>query len=141
MITPGEPARRHRFTGLIAPAAILVAAAIAFAAGPAGPDHRRAVFFAAAVCLAGAVGAWFVGQWPATTPSGRVTASLGATALRLFPALLALGWLQAGRSDLTIANAGGLLVVFYLVALAADLVRTIMESAGAGRRPRDREAI
>ncbi|MFN6191650.1 MAG: hypothetical protein ACK48S_12065 [Planctomycetia bacterium] len=136
----GRPWRR-RFAGLIAPIALAAAAAIALAVGPADPGHRRAVAFAASVCLIGTLGAWIVGQWPARTPWGRVAASLGATALRLFPALLALGWLQTGGSDLTVAGAGGMLVVFYLVALAADLVRTMMEASRTGRPTGKDEAI
>jgi hypothetical protein len=136
-----EPPHRRRLGGLLAPVAVLAAAGAALALGPAGPGHVRAVTFAAAICLAGSVAAWGVGQWPATAPAARVTASLGATALRLFPALLGLGWLQAGSPDLRASGAGELLVVFYLVALAVDLVRTIMGISGAGRRPREDKAI
>ncbi|MFM7245310.1 MAG: hypothetical protein ACKO40_14220 [Planctomycetaceae bacterium] len=117
---------RGRLAGLVAPAAVILAAAVALARGPAGPEHRRAVAFAATVCLTGTIGACVAGLWPASTPSGRVTTALAAICLRLFPALLGLGWLQGGGSDLRAANAGEYLVVFYLVSLAADLVRIIM---------------
>lgn len=127
--------------GLIAPLAILAAAAVAILWGPAEPGHRRAVVFAATVCLMGTVAAGLAGRWPATSPSGRVTASLAATALRIFPALIALGWLQAGGEDLRASHGGELLVAFYLVALAVDLVRTIMGATEAARRPRDRNTI
>jgi hypothetical protein len=131
----------HRFGPLVSLLAILAAAATALAFGPGGADHRRAVLFAATVCMAGGLGAWLVGLRQATTPAGRVTASLAAVSLRLFPALVALAWLQTAGVELRAAGAGELLVFFYLVALAADLVRTIMEGSGkAGRRCTD-EAI
>jgi hypothetical protein len=73
---------------------------------------------------------------PATTPSARVAMGLAASGLRLFPALIALAWLQAGGRDLRDAGAGGLLVAFYLLALAVDVAGTIME-ARRDRRPAD----
>jgi hypothetical protein len=130
-----------RFGGLIGPAAVVGAAAAALALAPSDPPRRHAVGFAAAICLTGSVAAWLIGFWPATTPSGRVTAGLAATCLRLFPALLGLGWLQAGGGDLAAAGAGENLVIFYLVSLAAELVRTIMSVAVQPRRPRHDEVI
>lgn len=130
-----------RFGGLIAPAAVVVAAAAALALAPAGPEPRRAIAFAAGICLTGALAAWLVGCWPARTPSGRVAAGLAATGLRLFPALVGLGWLQAGGKDLAAAGAGENLVIFYLVSLAAELVRTIMAAVAEPRRPRQDEVI
>ncbi|MEX0671220.1 MAG: hypothetical protein WD060_12280 [Pirellulales bacterium] len=118
---------------LVITAAILViASAIAFGCGWTSPDRLRAIAFAATVCFTGACGAWLVGFWPAATPSARVTASLGTVALRIFPALFALGWLQVAGADLRAAGAGELLVVFYLAALAADVIRTIIHRDQAG---------
>jgi len=136
MTVPGS-----RFGGLVGPAAVMAAAGVALAIGPPGDAHRRAVGFAAASCLAGSIAAWLAGCWPATTPSARVTAALAATVLRLFPALLALGWLQTGGAELAAAGAGESLVVFYLASLAAELVRTIMAGTARSRPPRDDEVI
>lgn len=126
---------------IIALPAILAAAAGSLAFGPGDPDHRRAVLFAAAVCLGGNVGAWLVGLRQTTTPAGRVTASLAAISLRLFPALVALAWLQTADVGLRAAGAGELLVFFYLTALAVDLLRTIMEAFRKAPRPGSDEAI
>lgn len=136
MMVAGE-----RLGGLIVPAAVVAAAAAALALAPRDPAHRHAVGFAAGICLTGAIAAWLVGFRPATTPSGRVTAGLAATGLRLFPALLGLGWLQAGGGDLVAAGAGENLVIFYLVSLAAELVRTIISASAQSRRPRQDEVI
>jgi hypothetical protein len=130
-----------RLGGLIAPAAVAVAAAGALAVAPPGPEPRRAIAFAACVCLTGSIAAWLVGCWPVTTPSARVTAGLAATGLRLFPALVGLGWLQAGGKDLAAAGAGERLVIFYLVSLAAELARMIMGRGPGPRRPRPDEVI
>lgn len=132
---------RGRLGGLIAPAAVVAAAAAALALAPPDPEPRRAITFAAGVCLTGSIAAWAVGCWPARTPSARVAAGLAATGLRLFPALVGLGWLQAGGADLAAAGAGGHLLIFYLVSLAAELVRTIMAVVAEPRRPRQDKAI
>lgn len=119
--------------GLLVTAAILtLASAIAVGSGWTEPERIRAIAFAATICFVGAIGAWFVGLWPVTTPSARVTASLGAVALRIFPALVALGWLQVAGADLRAAGAGELLVIFYLAALAAEVIRTIMRCRQTG---------
>jgi hypothetical protein len=127
--------------GLIAPLAVVAAAAATLAVDPLSPAHRRAVAFAAVTCLAGTTGAWVAGCWPVTTPAARVTASLGAIALRIFPALLALGWLQTEGHGLRAASAGQMLVGFYLIALAADLFRTIMDASRIARRRGEDESI
>ena len=108
-------------------------ALLATAAGSGRPGHGRAVGFAATVCLTGAVAGWMVTVRPALTPMGRVTASLASLSLRLFPALMALGWLQAGGRDLRAAGAADLLVIFYLAMLAAEIVRTIIMSSRESR--------
>jgi len=136
----GSPVRRTAGP-LASMLALLAVAGAAAALGPDRPDYRRAVVFAAAVCLTGCLGAWLVALRPAVTPAGRVAASLSVTALRIFPALLALGWLQAGGAALRDAGGGELLAVFYLAALAADLGRTIMDSRGPARARRRDDAI
>jgi hypothetical protein len=140
MMPAGGPAA-GRLGGLIAPLVVVAAAAVTLAFDPLSPAHRRAVAFAALACLAGTIGAWVAGCWPVTTPAARVTASLGAIGLRIFPALLALGWLQTEGQDLQAASAGEMLVGFYLLALAADLIRTIMGASRTARRPGDDESI
>lgn len=130
-----------RLGGLIAPAAIVAAAAAALALTPPDEQSRQAIAFAAGVCLTGAIAASLAGCWPARSPSARVSAGLAATGLRLVPALVGLGWLQAAGADLAAAGAGECLVVFYLVSLAAELVRTIMAAVAEPRRPRQDEVI
>jgi hypothetical protein len=53
--------------------------------------------------------------------------------LRIFPALVALGWLQTpAGSRLREAGAGEMLLAFYLAVLAADVILNIMGSGGGG---------
>lgn len=130
-----------RLGPLIALPAILAAALAAVVFGPGDAGHRQAVLFAATVCLAGSLGAWLVGRQPASTPAGRVTTALAAISLRLFPALVALAWLQTGGAELRAAGGGELLVFFYLAALAADLIRTIMGGSRVAQRPGPDEVI
>lgn len=128
--------------GLAIPAAVVAAAALlATATGSGRPGHGRAIAFASTVCLVGAVAGWVVTLRPVTTPMGRVTAALAGVSLRLFPALLALGWLQAGGADLRAAGAAELLVIFYLAMLAGEIVRAIMGSRGSQSRSRGDGAI
>ncbi len=123
---------------LTAPATTLTV--VALAAGVAlvrggGPGHPQAVAFAAGVCVAGGIAGWLVCLRPAVSASTRVAAVLGTVAVRILPALLGLAWLQKDGGELRTAGAGGLLVAFYLAALAADLIRTILESRGGGSGP------
>ena len=130
----GPPAAGLGLASLAIPVTVIaVAALFATAAGSGRPGHGRAVGFAATVCLTGAVAGWMVTVRPALTPMGRVTASLASLSLRLFPALMALGWLQAGGTDLRAAGAADLLVIFYLAMLAAEIVRTIIMSSRESR--------
>jgi hypothetical protein len=122
--------RRPLATAAAAAVSLVAAVAVALALGDRGPDRIRAIVFAAGTCAAGLLASTVVLLLPATTPSARVAMALAASGLRLFPALVALGWLQAGGGDLRQAGAGGLLVAFYLVVLAADVAATIM---GRGR--------
>jgi hypothetical protein len=116
-------------------AVVAVLAVVAIVASPATPGRGRAVAFAGGVCGLGCAAAWAVGQIRPTSPAGRVTAPLAATGLRLAPALVALAWLQTGGRALADAGAGEFLVVFYLAALAADVIRMIIRGrAGARRR-------
>lgn len=133
---------RMRFSGIVLPTSVIaVAAIIALTAGPASPERTRAVGFAAGVCLVGALAAWLVTLRPATSAAGRTAASLAALSLRLFPALAALGWLQAAGGGLRTADADRYLVGFYLAMLAAEVIRAIMEGRRGLRSGGDREAI
>jgi apolipoprotein N-acyltransferase len=130
------------FKGLVIPTAVVfLAAAVALAIGPASPERTRAIGFAAGVCFAGAFAAWFVTLLPVTSAAGRVAAPLAAVSLRIFPALLALGWLQTRGAALRAAGADRFLVGFYLAMLAAEVIRAIMEGSARGRKPRKDEVI
>jgi len=122
------------FVGVVIQAAVLaVAAAIAWAAGSNQAGRAAAVGFAAAVCLGGVVGGWVAARRPGATPAARVSAALAVVALRIFPALAALGWLQTPAGGrLREAGAAGMLVAFYLAVLAVDVILNIMGSQGNG---------
>ena len=123
-----------RWTVLGGAALTAVLAAAAGLAWAAGADPR-AIAFAAAVCLVGAVGAWLLARWPTATPSMGVAKGLGAVSLRIFLPLAALGWLQAGGGELRAAGADRLLLIFYLSLLATDILLHIM---GGRNQRRDR---
>jgi hypothetical protein len=132
--TEGSSARGS-VVSLVVPLVVLAAAVLAaLVSGPPPPDGQSAVLFAAAVCGVGCVAAWAVNQPRRTSPAGRVAAPLAATSLRLAPALVALGWLQASGGGLAASGAGGYLVGFYLATLAADVIRTIMVARDEARR-------
>jgi hypothetical protein len=131
--------RRHPIAaatpaGFAIQAAVLaVAAAVARALGGDHPGRNEALGFAAAACVAGLLGGWAAAQWRGATPAARVSATLAAVGLRIFPALAALGWLQTpAGSRLREAGAGEMLLVFYLAVLAADVILNIMGSGGGG---------
>jgi hypothetical protein len=126
-----------RWGGLAASvAAIAFAAGLAWLIGPDDPGRRQALVFAATTCLVGNVAAWAISLWPAGTTAGRAVLPLAAMGLRLAPALVALGWLQASGARLRAAGAGELLVACYLAALGADVVRIIIGGRNSGPRPR-----
>lgn len=139
--TPSSPgpvseptAADRRFTAvgtavLLATAATVAAAAVAWGGGRAG--WPQSVGWAAAICLPGALAAWIVARRQAGGPAGAVASSLGAILLRIIPPLVALGWISAGRRTADSSAAGGLLVVFYLSLLAIDILLHMM---GASRR-------
>jgi len=122
--------------GIVVPLGVVAVLAVAaIVASPATPGRGQAVAFAAGVCGLGCAAAWAVGQIRSTSPAGRVTAPLAATSLRLAPALVALAWLQTGGRALADAGAGEFLVGLYLAALAAEVIRMIINGrAGARRR-------
>jgi hypothetical protein len=116
-------------------AALALAAGIALAVGWNQPQRGSAVAFAAGVCLVVVAGAWIAARRPGATPAARTAAALGVVCLRIFPALGALGWLQTRGGSLREAGAGQLLVIFYLVVLAVDLVLNIMGGRGGPAQP------
>lgn len=127
---------------VIGPLVVVAMVALAsLALGPATAGRTRAIAFAAAVCALGFLAAWAVGRSRRGTPAGRVAAALAAMSLRLMPALVALGWLQTAGGALAAEGAGGYLVIFYLAALAAEVIRTIMEERRGARRRGDTETI
>lgn len=125
----------RRSGGFRVPGAVVTALALAVAVGLAAlaGQNTSAIAFAAGVTLLGLIGSWLAARWPTTTPAARVTSGLATVALRILPALVALGWLQAGGTPLRDEGAGELLVMFYLTALAVEITRTIM--ASSRRRP------
>ena len=132
MNRPGNRIPASTFRGLVIQAAALaVASGIAWTAGADRPGRAEAVGFASSVCLGGGVAGWAVSKWRGTTPAARVSGALAVVALRIFPALAALGWLQTpAGSQLREAGAGGMLVAFYLAVLAADVILNIIGTRG-----------
>lgn len=125
------------WSGLLAAvAAILITAAAAWVIGPDSPDRRHAILFSAATCLIGSIGGGVISCQAAGTAAGRAALPLASMAFRLAPALVALGWLQAGGARLRAAGAGEILVGCYLAALGAEVARIIIRGRNPGPRPR-----
>jgi len=122
---------------LLAVATIVGSAALAFGGGR--PGWGRSVALAAAVCLPGSLAGWIVPRLAGTGPALAVAGSLAAIALRIFPPLAALAWLSAGGADSTGPEYRPLLVVFYLVLLATDILLNIMlgHAQHSGKRTPD----
>lgn len=104
--------------------AVLAVAAIgAIAMLGAGPAQLRAVALAAAVAGGGAVAGWLVAGWGWGKSAGTAVAGgLGATLVRLFPVLVALGWLMSREEGMAPGRPDLLLVFFYLLLLATDVL-------------------
>jgi len=128
-------AARHRRSWTWAGAALLVgvlAAAVACAVltGADTPGRRRAVGFAAGICLVTSLGGWLAGRAAPANPARAVGLGIGAVGLRIFPLLAALGWLQTAGESLRKDGAGEWLLIFYLLLLATDIFLHIMASGG-----------
>jgi hypothetical protein len=130
---------RGTIVGLVVLAAVLAAAAaLALALGAGRPRWPEAVAFATVVAAVGGLGGWVAARLPAANPAAAVAAGLGATALRVMPALAGLVWLADRGEPLREAGAGGLLVGFYLLLLATTIFLHIMVTPGSRtRRPND----
>jgi hypothetical protein len=110
---------------------LVVAAGVALAVGHGRPGWSRAVAFAATITALGTCGGWLASRWPSASPAAAVGGALAATLLRLLPPLAGLAWLGTGGTDLRQAGAGGLLVVFYLTALATAVFLDMIGAASA----------
>lgn len=104
---------------------------------PGGP---QAIGFAAAVCLTGGLGGWLLARQPQRTPAAAVAGGLAAITVRIMLPLATLAWLQVTDGPLTGAGAATLVLVFYLVMLATDIVLhvtagRVTRAARGGERP------
>ncbi len=116
----------------------VLAAAVAAAVVNLGADsvQLRAIAFAAGMAGLAAVSGWCMGRWGRGRPAGlAVAGGLAATLVRLLPVLAALGWILTHREGVGAGRADMLLVIFYLVLLATDVLLNIF---GGPEPPRDR---
>lgn len=129
---------RGTLIGAVALLAVLAAGVLlAFAFGDGTPPYLRAVAITATVCGSGSLAGWVIARRPYRSPAGMVAGGLAAIFFRLTLPLAALAWLQAEAHGLRDAGAGELLVGFYLLLLATDIVLNIMwsqEGRGCRRR-------
>lgn len=132
MTTPGNTARSTVVGVVLLAAAFTVAVAVALRWAGDDPLRRQSVMLAASTTACGSLVGWLVSRWGRDRGAGTaVAAGLGATLLRIAPPLAALAWLGGPGRPLRDAGAGSVLVAFYLLLLAVDIVLHIMV-------PRDR---
>ncbi len=116
----------------------VLAAGVAVAVAVLGADaaQLRAIAFAAGMAGLAAVAGWCMGRWGRGRAAGlAVAGGLAATLVRLLPVLVALGWILTHREGVGAGRADMLLVVFYLVLLATDVLLNMM---GGHEPPLDR---
>lgn len=132
MTTPGNTARSTVVGVVLLAAAFTVAVAVALRWAGDDSLRRQSVMLAASTTACGSLVGWLVARWGRDRAAGTaVAAGLGATLLRIAPPLAALAWLGGPGRPLRDAGAGSVLVAFYLLLLAVDIVLHIMV-------PRDR---
>jgi len=132
MTTPGNTARSTVVGAVLLAAAFTVAVAVSLRWAGDDPLRRQSVMLAASTTACGSLVGWLVARWGRDRGAGTaVAAGLGATLLRIAPPLAALAWLGGPGLPLRDAGAGSVLVAFYLLLLAVDIVLHIMV-------PRDR---
>lgn len=119
---------------LLAVLGIAVATALGWADGD--PRRTQATMLAAATSGCGALSGWLLARWArGQQPATAVATGLGATLLRLAPPLAALAWLSTPGNPLREVGAAGLLLVFYLALLAADVALNIMVGGHPQKKP------
>ncbi|MDA1202316.1 MAG: hypothetical protein O3C39_11595 [Planctomycetota bacterium] len=126
-----EPAKTA--AGLAVLLAVLaLAIGTAWAVGEQSPARWQAIMVAAAAAGSGAAAGWLVTRWSqGRTAATAVAGGLGSTLVRLAPPLAALGWIATSEGSAKEAGAAGLVVIFYVVLLAATLPLIMMD----GRKP------
>ena len=130
-MTPAGHRRSWTWAGVAILSAVLATGvAVALATGDGGPGRRRAIGFAAGICLVTSLGGWLAGRVAPANPARAVGLGIGAIGLRIFPLLVALGWLQTAGGSLRADGAGEWMLVFYLVLLATDIFLHIMDTPG-----------
>jgi len=131
-VTPAQHRRSWTWAGVAILGAVLAAAvAVALAIGDDGPGRRRAIGFAAVICLVTSLGGWLAGRVAPANPARAVGLGIGAIGLRIFPLLVALGWLQTAGGSLREDGAGEWMLAFYLALLATDVLLHIIGPRGS----------
>jgi hypothetical protein len=119
------------FLGVLAAGAAAAAAVIGIS-----PADIRAIGLAAGVTGGAAVAGWAAARWGRGRDAGlAVAGGLGATVVRLLPVLVVLGWIVSREEGMDRDRAGALLVVFYLLMLATDILLNMMNTAKSSSGP------
>lgn len=126
----------HRSWTLVGIASLVTALAVALTVSLATSDGRpgraKTIVLAAGICLAGSLGGWLAERASPADPARAVGFGLAAVGMRLFPALMALAWLQATGGGARHGDAPRWLVLFYLTLLATDVILHIVGPRKSG---------